>query len=241
MKLVQQGPNYLVFDDFLADDAFRHMWSFFHDEPFRAVQSDRWITAFRPSDGQPMWSDVYTSEPALSSRTSVSITYPSGKGIDALFDVMLANKEMFSRIIGVEGTDWDYFFGRPYLYPSGTGLSWHSDGRGDIAGAYVYYAHPEWKAQWGAELLIDQSGFHEFEYPEHEMYDGSTRRFGSHLDGDALSSAVTDFGVGHYVLPNPNRFVLLRPGVLHRLNPVHPAAGDHVRASVTGFFLRDPD
>ncbi|WP_428266350.1 2OG-Fe(II) oxygenase [Haliangium sp.] len=157
--------------------------------------------------------------------------------MDELIGAMLANRDLFSEYIGREGVDWDYFFCRAYLYPIGTGLSWHSDGRTGVAGAYVYYAHPQWKAHWGSELLIDGSGFCEFDYPEHKMYDGSTERLGQHLDASETSDAVMEHAAGHYVLPKPNRFVLLRRGVLHRLNPVHPSAGENVRASITGFFI----
>lgn len=239
MQIAQQSEDFLVIDDFLSPEASRHVWSFFHQEPFRAVQGDRWIKAFRLVDGQPLWSDVYTSRPSHSGRTGVSIAYPSGKAIDALIEAIIGNASLFGEYIGREGTDWHYFFCRPYLYPAGTGLSWHSDGREDVAGAYVYYAHPEWRAHWGAELLIDGSGFHDFDYPEHQMYDGSTERLGSHLDARVISDAVMKRAAGSYVLPRPNRFVLLRRGVLHRLNPVQPSAGDHVRASITGFFVRD--
>ncbi len=241
MRITQQTSTFLVIDDFLSEESFQHVWTFLHKEPFRTVQGDRWITAFRLGDGQPMWGDVYTSRPAQSSRTSVSVPYPSGKGIDVLIKAMLGNLELFSEYIGKENVDWDYFFCRPYLYPIGSGLSWHSDGRTGVAGAYVFYAHPRWRAHWGSELLIDGSGFCEFDYPEHEMYDGTKQRLGQHLDASETSEAVMKHAVGHYVLPRPNRFVLLRRGVLHRLNPVHPNAGDNIRASITGFFLSPED
>jgi hypothetical protein len=238
MRITLQQNDFLVLDDFLTPEGFQAMWSFIQDEPFRAIHGDRWIKAFRLSDGQALWSDVYTSQPAAADRTARSTSYPSQKGIDALIGTMLAQGDLFADYVGRQGQDWDYFFCRPYIYPAGTGLSWHTDGRGDVAGAYVYYAHPEWKAQWGAELLIDGSGFREFDYPEREMYDGSKKKVGVHLDADVISEAVLKEGVGHYVVPRPNRFVLLKRGLLHRLNPVQPSAGDNVRASVTGFFLR---
>ncbi len=239
MQITQQTDNFLVIDDFLSSEKFQYIWNFFHKEPFRGVQGDRWVKAFKLIDGQPLWSDVYTSQPAQSSRTSVSISYPSGKAIDILVEAIICNASTFADYIGKEGVDWNYFFCRPYLYPVGTGLSWHSDGREDIAGAYVYYAHPEWKAHWGAELLIDGSDFRDFDYPEYKMYDGSMERLGTHLDSSVISDAIMKQATGYYILPTPNRFVLLRRGVLHRLNPVQLSAGDHVRASITGFFIRD--
>jgi Rps23 Pro-64 3,4-dihydroxylase Tpa1-like proline 4-hydroxylase len=39
-------------------------------------------------------------------------------------------------------------------------------------------------------------------------------------------------------MPKPNRLVILKGGVTHRVAPVSQAAGEHVRASIAGFFLR---
>lgn len=231
----------MVIDEFLDERQFGFMWNFIQEERFRLVHEDRWIKAFRLSDGQPLWGDVYTSRPALSDITGLATAYPSGRGIDTLISAMLQHSGLFAEYVGLGGEDWDYFFCRPYLYPVGTGLSWHTDGRGDVRGAYVYYAHPEWNAHWGAELLIDSSGVPDLDYPDLDMYDGSKKKVGLHLDWQLASAAAMRRGVGHYVMPRPNRFVLLRRGLLHRIHPVHQSAGDHVRASVTGFFLRESE
>jgi hypothetical protein len=239
MQITLQETDFLVLDDFLDEQQFGFMWNFIQEEQFRLVHEGRWIKAFRLSDGQPLWGDVYTSRPAITDVTSLSTPYPSGRGIDTLIYAILQNTELFAKYIGLKDEDWDYFFCRPYLYPVGTGLSWHTDGRGDVCGAYVYYAHLEWNAHWGAELLIDSSGQRDLDYPVSDMYDGSKRKLGLHLDWQLASDAAMRQGMGHYVMPRPNRFVLLRPGLLHRINPVQQSAGDHIRASVTGFFLRD--
>lgn len=241
MQVTLKNPDFLVIDNFLDPKCFEYMWNFIQEEQFRVVHWDRWIKAFRIADGQPLWGDVYTSRPTLSDRTARSTAYPTRRGVDTLISAILENGALFSEYVGYQGQDWDYFFCRPYLYPVGTGLSWHTDGRGDVRGAYVYYAHPEWGAHWGAEMLIDGSGFRDAEYPEREMLDGSRKRLGLHLDWRLASEAAMKYGAGHYVLPRPNRFVLLRRGVLHRINPVQESAGDHVRASVTGFFLSGDD
>jgi hypothetical protein len=70
------------------------------------------------------------------------------------------------------------------------------------------------------------------------MYDGTKKRLGLHLDDGPVSDAVMNDGCGTYVLPKPNRFVLLRKGVLHRISRVDANAGSRARASVTGFFLK---
>lgn len=238
MQTTFQTDDFLVLDDFLGEQQFSLMWNFIQEERFRSVHKDRWVKVFRLTDGDPLWGDVYTSRPTKADVTNLAIPYPTGKGIDGFMTAILQNADLLAQYIGRQGEDWDYFFCRSYLYPVGTGLSWHSDG-GEIRGAYVYYGHPEWNAHWGAELLIDSSGYRGLDYPERDMYDGTKKKLGLHLDWQVASAAVMRQGLGYYVMPRPNRFVVLRPGLLHRINPVHQSAGDHVRASVTGFFLRD--
>ena len=45
---------------------------------------------------------------------------------------------LFAEYVGRQGQDWDYFFCRPYIYPAGTGLSWHTDGRGTEQLSYTF-------------------------------------------------------------------------------------------------------
>ncbi len=46
-----------------------------------------------------------------------------------------------------------------------------------------------------------------------------------------------DMGTGRYVFPKPNRLVIVAPGCAHRINPLTAAAGDKVRATITGIFI----
>lgn len=237
MQPTLQNDQVIVFDDFLPPQDFRFVWHFVQEARFRLVHGDGWIKAFRLSDGAPMWSDVYTSKPMHADRTAASKAYPTGQGIDCFIAALSELASLYPDFIGVEGRDWDTFFVRPYLYPAGAGLSWHTDGRQDVSCAFVFYAHPEWNAAWGAELLVDGSDFRDLTYPELEMYDGERRAPGLHLDQNTASAAVMAHGAGTYVMPRPNRLALIRRGVLHRINPVSAAAGDYVRSSLTGFFL----
>lgn len=237
MQITLKTPDFMVLDDFLPQQDFQYMWSFCEEENYRPIHSDKWIKAFQLSDGPAMWGGAYTSHPAEGDSTAAPVAFPTGRGIDALISKISDSDATFQEYVGSRGIDWNYFFCRPYLYPAGSGLSWHTDGRGDVAGAYVYYAHPKWEADWGAELLIDGSGFRHLDYPERDMYDGTKKRLGLHLDNGPSSEAVMNSGVGNYIMPKPNRFVLLRKGVLHRINRVDSNAGGHPRASITGFFL----
>lgn len=236
MQLTAQEKDFLVIDNFLSPEDFSHVQNFVAEEEFQPVHTRKWIKAFRLSDGEPLWGAVYLSHPDPEDQQSN--VYPTKRGIDAFIGQMLAQKKLYAPLIGEEGEHWSRFFCRPYLYAAGSGLSWHTDGRFDIAGAYVYYSHPQWHAGWGAELLIDSSGKDDFDYPHVTLYDGSKRQLGLHLDYEAASAAVLAKGLGHYICAKPNRLVILRRGILHRIQRVDPNAGDRVRSSLTGFFLR---
>jgi hypothetical protein len=73
--------------------------------------------------------------------------------------------------------------------------------------------------------------------PKPVMGRGLTQISG-HLDNREVNAALMEFGMGHYVMPKPNRLVVMRTGNPHMISKIHPAAGDHVRASVTLFLIR---
>ena len=112
----------------------------------------------------------------------------------------------------------------------GTGLSWHCDA-GPYTGAFIYYAHPTWNAQWGGELLVaDGCG----DYAQADREDGRRHR----LDNARENEILLREGTGRYVMPKPNRLVYLQGGTPHRIMPVLPAAGQNPRVSVAGFFVK---
>ena len=50
---------------------------------------------------------------------------------------------------------------------------------------------------------------------------------------------LTASGVGEYIIAKPYRLVITKRGTPHRVARVDAAAGEHVRWSIAGFFLRD--
>lgn len=111
---------------------------------------------------------------------------------------------------------------RSYLYPQSVTLNWHSDvGKG---GAFTYYHHEKWHRRWGGELLVADA----------------TVGVGSDATGEGPDEAPPSEDDDGYVLrPLPNRLVILRSGVAHKIVPVSRAAGAHTRASLTGFIASD--
>ena len=54
----------------------------------------------------------------------------------------------------------------------------------------------------------------------------------------AMLRAVAWLCSHRVVLPRPNRLVVIAGGNYHAIKRVDPAAGDHVRCSIAGFFMR---
>ena len=93
-----------------------------------------------------------------------------------------------------------------------------------------------WDIKWGAELLINPVPQLDFEYPEVTLMNNEKKKIGFHLNSAGLNNYIDD-GIGYYIVPKPNRLVIFKNNILHCIKKVENAAGDHVRASITGFFM----
>lgn len=158
---------------------------------------------------------------------------------------IIDNAPKLTPVLGQFRRDWEDFTAFPSLYPMGTGLTWHRDAVTN-AGSYVYYAHPRWNAEWGGELLLGDAAqlaipealgpFFNAAPPGYED-DGATW-LNSHLQNDGASDILMAHGAGSFVMAKPNRLVVLRGGLPHKIAKVAIGAGSNVRASVAGFFKR---
>lgn len=238
MKTVYQDEHYCVIDDFLSNDQKELVWAYIQEEEFRHVRDPRWDKAFRLTDGNPLRGPAYLSH--YYHKDEKRPVFPTGKGVDIVFEEILKNIDSFSPWVGKKEADWQFFFARAYLYQAMEGLSWHRDNNYNAKGAFVYYAHPSWDVQWGGELLIASQVSKDIVYPKKQTYSGEEKPLGSHLDNSFENKILMEKGIGHYVLPKPNRLVLLQSGLLHTIKKIDASAGDHVRAIIQGFFLH-PD
>lgn len=235
MRVVFKNESFSIIDDFFPLDKQALVWAYVQEEEFRHIRDPRWDKAFRLTDGNPLRGPAYLSHQYAGDDKRPF--FPTGKGIDLVFDAILKNIDSFTPWVGQQGVDWEFFFARAYLYQAMEGLSWHRDNNYNAAGAFVYYAHPQWDVQWGGELLIASHISKDIVYPKKETYEGDKKHLGSHLDNSFENEILMEMGLGHYILPKPNRLVLLQSGILHTIKKVDRAAGDHVRAIIQGFFL----
>jgi hypothetical protein len=226
-----------VFDDVLAPDAFERFWAFSQRQAYESVHARGRTGVFRLDDGDPMWSRSSFAWPSVALDGMIPSDldlggarlrfYPTGDAIDAVLEAVKARYPLVADLIGVEGQRWAGILCRPYLFPRGSGVSWHEDS-GAYSGAFIYYAHPEWNVLWGGELLVAAAD-PTFHAPSRAI----SNRFDNHKENEELLR----LGMGRFVTPKPNRLVFIAPGFRHMIAKVTLAAGSHPRASLAGFFV----
>lgn len=255
MKLVAQTSQFRVYDDVLSDKDFRAVWRHVQLESYVSVHQDGWVKVWRIADGVPLGatSAVFLEKPkssgggrAREAKRGPTRSYPTHSGLDRVLATIAEHLDDFADLIGQRGVDFDNVSARCFLYPQGTALSWHEDDT-TYSGGYAFYAHPEWRSQWGGELLIADEGSR-FQEPTGDDLISVTRvdgalqakriRIPPFLDNTRQDAALSAIGMGRYIAPKPNRLVVIAGGNPHMINPVNASAGDHVRCTIAGFFHR---
>ena len=217
------NPGFRIIDDFLGHEDWEALWTEFQVLDLHPVS--RGAGAWKLDDGIPLGGQEIVTprrDEELLQDPEQPHRYPTGSALDHVLTALIAAQDEHSEVVG---TDWQRISARPYIYPHGTGLSWHRDDSDLFTGAFIYYAHPYWNAHWGGELLIA------------DETDPAMPIMAHRFENEAYSEALLDAGVGRYIQPKPNRLVVLGAAP-HAVVPVSSAAGQNVRASVSGFFLR---
>jgi hypothetical protein len=213
MKAVLTGRDLVVVDDLLDPRAFAAVGRELEYGHYGSVHARGWDKAWRLGDGAPLRGVPVYYDPGGTCR-GPGVRYPTSSVIDEFIDAVRELTERHRDVVGSEGVDWAALFLSPWLYPVGSALSLHRDG-GGYSGAFTFFAHPHWDVHWGGELLL--------------------------LDGDPTAEQELDpagSDLATCVFPRPNRLVLLGPDRPHMITRVDVNAGDRVRTSLAGFFLR---
>lgn len=238
----------MVIDDFLMPEDLEQVWRWFQVAPFFNNDLRGFHGSWRLDDGRVMRGpDVYYGEIAqrIAETNRGTFAYPTGAAIDLLVRRFVEQADSYEELVGREGKDWRTLALAPRLYERNSGLYWHRDSPSVVTGSCTFYAHPEWNVQWGGELFIAHESARSIPEdrgpsmvePKQVMGRGLTQIAG-HLDNREVNAALMKYGMGHYVMPKPNRLVVMRTGNPHMVSKIHPAAGDHVRASITLFLIR---
>lgn len=225
-NIVKQTPECLVVDDFLNQEDW--------DKVFNQVQLDHWEMG-HPDDRFWHMTDGrhYKAQKRFYSET------PYDDNHDTWFNAMKEFVDNCPEAASyIEGyTD---FACRCMAYPVGSKNPWHHDYG---ATTYTYYLHKEWKTQWDGALLIVPKGKARIKQIL-EIKEG-TKRYDSYqydffpmelFEQKDKFDEIMNYGLGEFVLPKPNRLILINRGTVHGINRVDQDAGENMRITLTGFF-----
>lgn len=226
MILTYEDDQVLVVDEFLSYEIACDFWGEIQELDYRSWRSEIWHKHYLLDTG-----DLFEGETIIDVNTTAT-----GNAMRYFIDKINNSQQLFARIVGAKEKDWDIFTSRVAVMPMGSCLSWHEDG-GAKSGAFVYYAHPIWRARWGGELMVAKRPTDAMLASAHAAQKNRKPFF----DTGILDKLLGDPGVGMYISPKPNRLILLKSGTWHCVNRVEPAAGDNLRVSVAGFFWKLPN
>jgi hypothetical protein len=205
----------------LSPNDFGNLMAFVSKERFFSPHKDCWESVWKSTDGECMRTKGYFSE-----------NFPTKTPLDKVYEIMTEVCLMHPELCGLNPRDWNRMTLSSYIYPCGTRLSWHGDG--DVyTGALTYYCHPRWSPHWGGELLVAET-------PRESLIPTLDYDVAPGVDHSRIDAWINAYGLGHMIVPKPNRLVLMKSGTCHMVNRVDSAAGDNLRMSVVGFTLVSP-
>jgi len=238
VSVTAQTDFFTVLDNVLGDAERDRLWNFFQAQRFFPVgATDQFFGHWQLEDGGAL------RGPTVGWGHKWDAIYPTGTGIDDVMKAVVECAALFDATIGARGVVWDVFSAFATIYTPGQGLLWHRDSA-DNAGSWVYYGHPRWNVEWGGELLLAERADFPPEYGVYlhrlrvtEETPGGPPGL-AHLDNEDANELLMEQGFGSFVMPKPNRMVIIKGGTPHAIGKVRPSAGRNVRASIGGFFKK---
>lgn len=221
MKIVTQTEKYMVIDEFLDRDTFDQITTYCQEQDYEFKNAVTWDKVWRTGDGRPL---IQREKIIFNRRFSIDPDNPA-----SIFAAQL--NALVSQKVNFIKKTWNSFSCVSSIYPADTALSWHDDGK-DKLGAYSYYTHPSWNVLWGGELQIADHA------PIESLgKDNTVTANNQSLHNRVENEFLMEIGSGVYIMPKPNRLVLLAPKTLHMVRRVDKNAGNNCRMSLQGFFI----
>jgi hypothetical protein len=222
---VRSGSGFVIIDDLLDPTSFSQVYGDMSQMEFKKTSNQTWSKVYHPTDGEPLETGAYVRN-GLDGEENTSCPL-------RLVSNAVAKEVEKHGILGPHPQQ--RFFARGCIHPAGSGLSWHRDGDHTV-GSFVYFAHRRWSAWWGGELMIAES-------PSARAFRkvlalAELRTVHATFTPEIMDELLLDQGQGTFIVPKPNRLVLMNQDVFHTVKPVLPAAGRDFRLSVSGFFLK---
>lgn len=216
MQLTIKTKEYAVVDGFVPDDLWRLIWEGLGHEQMAVAPVIGQYTKEWGFDGSMGWSSPPNY---LSDYNKGKLNYASALGTQFM--------ELAKQLPDLVGDGWNDIRVHAHVFGRGTRLYWHYDKHS--LGSFAWYAHPEWRHNWGGEILVAS------EVPKHDdLLNPPPRHLDRQFENDLLVN-----GIGTYLAPLPNRCILTAPGLFHSVNRVDPDAGDALRVSVVGFLVKN--
>jgi 2OG-Fe(II) oxygenase superfamily len=124
--------NHAVIDDFLRPQDHLDLWDAFQHSVLHPAEAIAWNRSYRVTD-RGLHNEATDAAP------------PQLRLLSEKLAALMRNPP-------ITIDPWTGFTQSRWVYRAGTGLEWHSD-RGWLGG-YIYFAHAQWRASWGGELLV---------------------------------------------------------------------------------------
>jgi hypothetical protein len=226
-RLSYRSNDVVVYDDVLAADEFRHLFSYLNSLDYQSVHVLGWRKVWRLHDGNPLTSRAGWHYNDGNGGKPEELVFPTETPVDTLVRWIIERTPEIESIVGKSGTNWRRFSFAPWVYPPGSGLSLHQDGH-IYSGAFTYFAHPDWHLHWGGHLMV-------LDEPKGSAVQASDVIFPPFLTDDP-SEITFDPGFAFTVFAKPNRIAFLSPTCRHVMTRVDSNAGQNARVSVAGFF-----
>ncbi len=226
-----QTENYLVIDDLLPPDQWNLLLEQIECEVFEKVNLG-FDKVYRFNSG-----DIFKS---VNKLWVFKNKWPNNYGVfQEIFKKALQEIEFLP---GIEYEDCSMMV---HSYSSGAEIGWHRDL--SYFASYSFYAHKNWHPMWGGNLLIADSATKTEEgikvtqktHPKTELKDSIGQTYGERgisFDYDFEREILFQPGFGNYIMPVPNRLVLIKNHCFHKVERIDAAAGMNYRVSLTGFF-----
>jgi hypothetical protein len=240
-KRVFESNHAIIFDDFLPEDIYRRVSRFAAGMDYEHINTKGKISrAWHIHDGFPLRSIldlIYFADE--SDKPKEGYTYPTNDDLDLFTDHLVAIQPAVEPIVGKKGTGgWELFSVTSWIYPPGTGLTMHHDGRG-YAGAFVYFLSPTWRSHWGGMLLLADE---EVNRVVHDYRDTQDQKDFYDLKwlnaNNDVEERMMEVGFAKCIFPKKNRLVFMHNEAYHMVTRVNEAAGDNPRRSLAGFYLK---
>lgn len=232
LREVLRSANLAVYDNVLSPAELRELLHWAERLEYESVHKVKWTNVWRMHDGAPLRGPTgfFLRSADNAGSKSGPLSDPRGK-LQPLSDRQGKLQPFVSKLrrIALESCpdilgSWASFSVTPWIYPAGSGLSLHRDSY-PYKGSFTFYFHPEWKLHWGGWLLslAEQRG----EFGELNI---------SVFDDSREADLVASEGYGRWILPKPNRLVMIAPHTRHLISRVDQNAGSCLRLSLAGFF-----